>query len=481
MSASLRRTPAPGAWGDAQPVPWTGGERRAHDPLAQLSRRLEGACQGAVQPLELAAILESEGYTDRLVRARFGTPDVFTCAQVLYRRVPFRPPEVTATTLPSPVPLERDLTRGVIYLMPALWTPFALPLTPGAGAAQITTAGLLTATLFGWGWMQGVAYRGYQALVRGPAPAARTLALAGAQATVLTAALAAGVAWTLGLPPLPTAGVALAMSVYLASATLLLVLGREAALLTTAVPVAALILGDLTGLLVAPQWLTLLLAAGGPLIAAGQAVWRAGRPAATAPTSAGRALLYATYGWLCAAFLGARLLNPWQPGGPDLPGMMGLSWSVAPLVLGMGALEFTLRGVHRDLAACARSSDPVGVIRRRGARLLTRRVALFTAGLALTYLLVALLAPRLGGPTQVPALLGGHVLVGGALLLSGYLINVALLGWALLAWACALGTQVAVRELGWAADPAYLLGAAVAALLCTLLAAWAVRDARHLT
>ncbi|NTX98971.1 hypothetical protein [Deinococcus sp. JMULE3] len=480
MSATLRRTPH-AARAPALPVPWTGRDRRAPDPLGQLSRRLEGACQGAVQPLELAAILEAEGYTDQLVQARFGTPDVFECAQLLYRRVPFRPPDVTATTLPRPVPLERDLTRGVIYLMPALWTPFALPLTSGAGAAQVTTAGLLTATLFGWGWMQGVAYRGYQALVRGPAPAARTLAALGVQATVLTAALAAGVAWTLGLPPLPTAGVALAMGAYLASATTLLVLGQEAALLLTALPVAALILGHLSGLLLAPQWLTLLLAVGGPLLAAAQAVVRAGRPAIPAASHAGRALLYALYGWLCAAFLAARLLNPWEPGGADLSGMMGLSWSVAPLVLGMGALEFTLRGLHRGLAVCARSSEPVGVIRRRGARLLAGRVALFTAGLGGTYALVALLSPALGGPALAPELLAGHVLLGGALLLSGYLINVGLLGGALLVWTGALVTQVLARETGLAPDPAYLLGAVVAALLCALLSAWAVRDARHLT
>lgn len=480
MSATLRRTPDTERR-ERLPAAWSGRDRRAPDPLAQLSRRLEGACQGAVQPLELAAILEAEGYTDQLVRTRFGTPDVFACAQLLYRRVPFRPPDVTASTLPRPVPLERDLTRGVIYLMPALWTPFALPLTPGMGAAQVTTAGLLTATLFGWGWMQGVAYRGYQALVRGPAPAARTLAVAGVQATVLTAVLAAGVAWMTDLPVLPTAGVALAMGTYLASATALLVLGQEARLLLTALPVAALILAHLTGLVQAPQWLTLLLAVGGPLLAAAQAVTRAGRPAAAVATRSGRALLYATYGWLCAAFLGARLLNPWQPGGADLSGMMGLSWSVAPLVLGMGVLEFTLRGLHRGLGDCARRTDPVGVIRARAARFLSGRVALFTAGLALTYLLVALLSPRLGGPVLTPKLLTGHVLVGGALLLSGYLINVSLLGGALLAWAGALGAQVAAREAGLAPDPAYLLGAVVAALLCGLLTTWAVRDARHLT
>lgn len=480
MSAPLRLTPGPAAERRATVhTVWKGADRRAGDPFSQLSRRLERACQSAVQPLELAAVLESEGYTDAMVRERFGAHDIFDCAQQLYHRVPYRPADVTATTLPRIVPAERDLARGVIYLMPALWTPFTLPLVPGVEAAQATTAGLLTATLFGWGWMQGVAHRGYLALAHGPAPAAQTLLRAGIQATILTTVLCAGVGALLHLDPVTTATVGLAMALYLSSATTLLVLGQEGQMLAGLIPIAALILAQLTGLArPQPHWALLALAVGGPLILALQAIRRTGRPAATARSGEQRAWMYATYGWLCAAFLSTRILDPWASGG-TLTSVVSLSWSVAPLILSMGALELTLRRAHRALISCARSHDSTPRILGRAARTLFGRAATYTAGLGAAYGLMGGAVALLGGE-PAPALLGGHVLVGTALLLCGYLINVGLLGQALLIWLAALSTQVGARQLGLTPDVAYSLGALLAAAVSGWLSLWALRDARHL-
>ncbi len=53
------------------------------DPMvARLSR--------AVEPLQVAAILESEGLNDRIARDRYGHPDVFSLAEAAYSRMTVR-------------------------------------------------------------------------------------------------------------------------------------------------------------------------------------------------------------------------------------------------------------------------------------------------------------------------------------------------------------------------------------------------------
>ncbi|MFG3035850.1 hypothetical protein ACGFYZ_02990 [Streptomyces sp. NPDC048330] len=75
------RAPSPGA--SAAPRP-----RRGHaDPVKVLMHRHRDLCERAVDPLEIAAGLEAQGFTDRTA-ARFRHRDVFSLAEELYARVP---------------------------------------------------------------------------------------------------------------------------------------------------------------------------------------------------------------------------------------------------------------------------------------------------------------------------------------------------------------------------------------------------------
>ncbi|MFF0272539.1 hypothetical protein [Streptomyces sp. NPDC004330] len=100
--------------------------RGTADPVKVLMHRHRELCARAVDPLEIAAGLEAQGFTDRTA-ARFRHRDVFSLAEELYARVP-RDGEPAA---PSAAP--RADTDG--RLLPAL--------APGAAAA-LTGIGLAT-------------------------------------------------------------------------------------------------------------------------------------------------------------------------------------------------------------------------------------------------------------------------------------------------------------------------------------------------
>ncbi|MEU9762223.1 hypothetical protein [Streptomyces sp. NPDC047985] len=112
---------------------------RAHtgpaDPVKALMHRHRALCQRAVDPLEIAAALETHGVTDR-VAARYRHRDVFSLAEELFARVPAVAQEpMTAHRAP-----ERDTARR------AAWTLRAL--VPGAacvaalGALELTEGAL---------------------------------------------------------------------------------------------------------------------------------------------------------------------------------------------------------------------------------------------------------------------------------------------------------------------------------------------------
>ncbi|WP_420594391.1 hypothetical protein [Deinococcus sp.] len=523
--------------------------KRASTPIAQLSRQLDDACIRALHPQELAAILESEGFSDTLVREVYGDRDVFACAERLFRMVPYRPVALHNSPRTAPAPAWRDLLRGVLYLLPALWTPPMLSLWnagQGSGQAAIgqlpgATLGLLIATLFGWGWMQGVAYLGYVGLGQNQAAAAKMLRRASVAALLLSLGVATGIAAWQQQSPWPVLGITLAISTYLASATTLLVLGREKTLLLAALPAVLWVLLRLAWPTLASvdapvqAAVLLLLAVGLPLLAALRATsaestlagftlfgpngWRTWRwkantsfdPASLVPESLiarrsltsladslqnradalwqslnrgrlalGQAGPHALYGWLCAAFLSLALLRPFS-GAADSGQAAGLwAWSVVPLVLGMGLLELCLRRLHIALRRTTHSSTSISVIVGRGSWQTVVHTAAYAAGLASLYALALWLAPEVGLLRPATALIAGHLGLGLGLMLSGLLINFGRLHSVLVTWGAAVVGQLLLVRLNLDAGSAYALSSAAALTALIVLTTLAVRDIRNL-
>ena len=84
--------------------------------------QLAAACSAAVDPLEIAARLETHGLSSRVAVDAFGYPDVFAAANVVYAYLPFE--HIEASALPSePMGGPLDLVRGALFALPALFFP----------------------------------------------------------------------------------------------------------------------------------------------------------------------------------------------------------------------------------------------------------------------------------------------------------------------------------------------------------------------
>lgn len=460
-------------------------DRRSTEPLAQLSRQLDADCVRAVQPLELAAILEAEGFSDTIMQERYGVSSVFAGAQRLFELVPLRP-ALPSLALPVQAGGWAEWLRGGLYLIPALWAPSALNVGAASGSFGGSSLGLLVATLFGWGWTQGMSYLGYVALVAGRGQAARVLRRAGLYGTLSTAGLAGGLSLALGLNIGLVTLCAFGVAAYLSAATTLLVLGESRRLLLASLPALLWVvvltlwpdawpaaLSHSGALLVVGAGLPVLAAAGvtEPLLAEASAQRRSLTP--------WDALPHAVYGWLCAAAMTLVLLEPLARAEHSGVGLLAFAWTVMPLVLSMGPLEQTLRRTRLALNGQADTPRPIRQI-VRGARYATLRCAApYLLGLSGAYALVGLLAQRW---TAAPptTLLAGHALLGAALLLSSLLINFGLLTRVLWLWIGAVTLQLVLLILSLEATQAYALSAALTALSLLVLTRQTLRDVRHL-
>ncbi len=86
---------------------------------------LAAACSAAIDPVEIAARLESHGVSSQVAVDAFGYADVFSTAEAVYRSVPFEdavPPPPSIPPGGGPV----DLLRGALYALPALFLPIVV-------------------------------------------------------------------------------------------------------------------------------------------------------------------------------------------------------------------------------------------------------------------------------------------------------------------------------------------------------------------
>ncbi|MFF0061950.1 hypothetical protein ACFYRC_10420 [Streptomyces sp. NPDC005279] len=227
----------PGQQVDTLPVLPRQRGGRAADPLDELAVRLEEVVAAAVHPDEIAAILESDGMTDDHIRLTYGREDSFTLAEELYARIPRRYPEPPGPPVdPWHVGLLGCLLRGLVFALPGLAYVLGAPLLRGAGLAP-----LLAGALTGWVWNQAFSHRAYSWLGLGDREAAARALLTGAPAGALLGSATAAIAATVSSGPgeWPAAAFTSAQALYLAAATVLLVLGRERALLCALLPMTA--------------------------------------------------------------------------------------------------------------------------------------------------------------------------------------------------------------------------------------------------
>ncbi|GAB2849481.1 hypothetical protein GCM10022221_56160 [Actinocorallia aurea] len=208
----------------------------------ELPEGLPGLLASAVDPLEVTAALEAEGFGDRAAH-RYGFDDVFTLAQRLYDTSVRRPPRPIAHDNPwaAEGPLWktalRYLLRGVLFGLPGLGYVAAGPLLGQRSGGLVLTLSLVLC----WPVSQGVAAIAYS---RTDGARRRILALGILIGTPLLSLVAAALGLAVGSGPAIIA-VACAQSFYLLAATAALVMGAEVRLLACLLPGSAVTLAGL--------------------------------------------------------------------------------------------------------------------------------------------------------------------------------------------------------------------------------------------
>ncbi|MFF5387342.1 hypothetical protein ACFY5H_03090 [Streptomyces sp. NPDC013012] len=449
--------PDPGPTPDPGPAP---------DPLDELAERLDGFVAAAVHPDEVAALLESDGMTDDHIRLTYGRADSFALAEDLYARVERRHPAPQAPPAgPRFGGLANCLLRGLVFALPGLAYVLAAPLLAGEHGRYGLPGGtvpLLAGAVTGWVWNQALSHRAYTWLGLGDRPAAARALLTGAPPGALAGT---GVALAVAAPgEIPAAVFAAGQALYLAAATVLLVLGRERALLGALVPLAGAVPAfrwDLpdplrTGLLLASLTATTVLAV--LVLRPGlrrSAAGRGGPPRAAS-------LPYGLFG------LGSGLLV--LHAGVGTTPVSGAG-AVVALTLSMGPAEWLLHRFRGESLARLRTLTTAREFRRAATGTLVLCLGSYLTVLTVLALVVTLLWP--GAPRPALPHLLALLLVGTALWL-GLLLQAfgAVLGAATVCLLAA-AAQTALP----AAGPAATGGAAavLAVLTCVLL----VRPTAH--
>jgi hypothetical protein len=325
--------------------------RGGRDPLDEIVDRVRPMASEAVDALQVAALLEADGITDRIARVEFGFGDVFELAEVVYSRlngsgsrVGVRP---AARAGGGARDAWRDVSHGLLYLLPSAVFPAVLAfIEPTSVVVALVLAG-------GLGWLLAgtASWLAYQLLGLGdPQSASRLLCWFTAAGLLAATVLGVAVATIAGGGGRVVAFAAGAMAYQMAS-TVLTFYRAEVWLAVTMVPAAAS--GAAYVFAGAPS-LSWTLGVGGACVAATLALavghaYRAGaaeeggrgardpRPVRTLlRRRAGVVTLVVVYTGLSAAYL-LHAQVPYLIDGFDVV------VTAVPLMLGMGVVEWRAR------------------------------------------------------------------------------------------------------------------------------------------
>lgn len=397
-----------------------------------LAETLSPSLPMVVDELQVAAVLESRGINDSVAGEQYGYDDVFELAAEVTRILlaQERRQEVAQPSR-SKVPTLRTLAHGPLYLAPSLAYPAVWTVV-----GEDMLRGMVTATAIGWIWGMATSSLAYQfrgrERERSAGASQRWMMLAGSGAGLL-AALALTAAG-LGGPGL--IAFVVGQVVFQLAAGILVFYGQESVLAVTVLPVGisavsylfsgrSAVLADLT-------MATAVLSSGSLMFVAwrlaGQALQR-GAPASTearrqAMSGAAPSVVYAALCALLLLSINVRYLKE----------TLDLAMAAAPLVLGMGAVEWRAgRFVEQSRVALAESPG-TEEFRRRIWRLAMRELTncgVVLGGLAVVQLLILreVATLTLRGATLVDA----HVVLGCAFFLGFLLMSRRSFPWVLVA------------------------------------------------
>jgi hypothetical protein len=456
------------------------------ETLDELCTRLGPLCANAVDSLEVAAGLESDGMSDQLARVRYGYPDVFALAEAMYRATVRRPAEPTPRPSAWRSPVGRHLLHGLLFGLPALCYPVAASAMGSRGALIVLVVSMLTA----WPVSQAVSHLGHVRRSRLDVDGSRRLLRAALPiafgflvAVTLPTALLLGQSW-------PVLWFALGQGGYLLGATVLLVCGADWWL---AAALAPGVIGSALYLLAGrPTWshplawgaigASLVLTLGFALL---RTSWprpaRSARPIRMVELLAGGPS--GVFGLLVAGLLLFPLVAARFTHGGQGVGAASLL-ATLPLSLSMGIAEWRLYGYRGRIEKLMRHAVALPRFGRRTTLVLVGVLGEYLLGAAVLLVGVVSLAELANiHPqwTDLPAYLGCLVLGGAlfvALLIQVCVGPVQILGWCAAALAAEIALAIFAPHLALPQVQLVVTAAMAFALLCHAAATLA-RASRH--
>ncbi len=381
----------------------------------------------AVDPLEIAASLETCGLSNAVVKDRFGHQDVFGLAQELYASARFRgaPAKDPGTKRPGGI---ADLGRGVVFATPTLM--FA-----GGAIALRSWLSWWTvplALICGWAFGQFVSYSGFSRQASGE----------GSGATVVWALLVALVSCTgLGLLGDLILGGRYSGALFAAAACAFMTAAAELVVHSEERLIGVMLLPGAIGSLVfithepfrMPTIVAIALAGisvGGTVVAALRRLPRRWwRLPVVNRTDLPTALRYFAHGVCCGLFVALFMVLEPAKVRPD-------SWPAAaayPMILSLGVMEWQLRSLRAGARAVMLGSYSVRDFAHAARRKLARATVLYLVALVVLTSVVQALAYARGVAVPVPLLLAGICLAIAfflALVVSSFgRVELVLVGW----------------------------------------------------
>ncbi len=347
---------------------------------------LHEVVNAAVDPLEIAASLETCGLSNTVVQDRYGQKDVFSLAEQLYATVELRgaPASNPGTRRSGDI---SDLARGIVFAAPAIMFAGAT-LALGHWLSWWSTP---LALIWGWAFSQFVAYVGFSRRAWGkPAGSAPAWGLLAALISCGCLGLAGDV-----LLGGKFSGVlfAAAACAFMTAAAELVVRGQE-------VTVGLMLLPGAVGSIVfivkepfrIPAAVVLALAtasvAGTVLAALRHLPARWWREPALSLAETPSAVRYFVHGLCCGLFV--ALFMVLEPGGNGTRG-----WPAAaayPIILSLGAMEWQLRSLKASARRALLRTHTLAQFTRAARRALARSLVSYLSVLAAATGLVEALA-----------------------------------------------------------------------------------------
>jgi hypothetical protein len=424
--------------------------------------RMAEACAAAVEPLEVAARLETFGLSSRVAVETFGYPDVFSAAHTVYTSIPFQDVEPPRPT-PEPMGRPFDLLRGALYAIPAIFftvlvSGFRIPTRWWVLPVGLTVA---------WGLSQAVAVIGWA--LRGRTDD-RSDSLLACSSILATAAVCLGVAVVLRSTLGGTEAcvvVAVALGAYIAASGVLLFHRAELFLGLAMLPAA---IGSILGLGAISRessaWCVVASAGLVLLAALRPIVWGRWQLPTLSSTDWQRAGQFLVYGLGCGLL--TSVVVGFGTGGTGAGDAIVIA--VVPLLLTLGLMEWHLRSFRSRAIAALSTSTDLATFARRVHLAIIRSVGTYVVAL-IALSVVVLLVSRQYHTVMAPLLLGTVDALGVSFFLALLLASSGQINRVLVAWGATFAVLGATLLITWAASGRVSATAGISALLLAVVVA----------